>query len=572
MKATTKLNYRLYARKSSVDEDKQVLSIESQVTELKKLIADRHITIREEDIMHESHSAKTAYARPVFEQLVKDIEQGRVQGIIGWHANRLSRNAVDAARLTELVDQGKLIEIITPSQTYRNSPQDKFFFTMLCSQAKMENDSKGIDVQRGLRKKNEMGYPAGVAKPGYINDYGKKGDRKIKADPDRFQQVKELLEMFITGKHSVRSLLKHSDEVMGLKSIQRKKEGGVKLQLSRLYAMLKDPFYAGFFYGKNADRETVRYEVNEAVPRMIREAQYWQIQAMLGRRGLPCPSVNTKVFPYKSHTKCGTCGGSVTAEHKYQLICPGCKFKFAYKNKEACPKCEIKITKMEHATYLHYIFYHCTKRKVETCPEGSVSESDIDNSMIDELGKQLETSKALSEWCIQNLETLAAEDRKSEYERKGAWERELAQKERESEELVRMRMKGLIENDEEFFKHKEAIEVDKRRIKQVLADMGGVEMAGYEEAKKAFSLIVGITETFRTGTFEEKQEALSTLGSNLVLKTKKLNITNKELFAVISRGLLTAKSQNEAFEPRNCEADKDETDTFMSVRPALLRG
>ncbi|MEN9613894.1 MAG: hypothetical protein RLZZ347_201 [Candidatus Parcubacteria bacterium] len=569
---TTKINYRLYARKSSEADDKQVLSIDSQVNELRKLAESRKIHLSDDQILHESHSAKTAYTRPVFEQLIRDIEQKKVQGVIGWHPNRFARNAIDAARLIEQMDKGHLHEIVTPSQVYRNTPQDKFFFSMLTSQAKMENDSKGIDVQRGLRKKNEMGIPGGIAKPGYINDYGKKGERRIVVDPDRFPLVKKLLEMYLTGKYSVRSLLKYSDEVMGLKTIRRQKEGGTAIKLSRIYAMLKDPYYAGFFYGLDENRESKRYEVDETVPRMITEAQYWQIQAMLGRKGQPCPSVNIKMFPYRGRTKCGTCGGSVTAEHKHQLICFECKFKFAYKNREVCPKCETKIEKMDHPTYLHYIFYHCTKRRDETCPERSVSESHIDDTMIEELQKKLEVSEALSQWCIQNLETLATQDRQTEYERKGTWERELAQKERESQELVRMRMKGLIENDDEFLKHKESLENDKRRIKQVLADIGGVDTANFEETKKAFKLIVGLSEIFRTGTFEEKQEALSALGSNLILKTKKLSITNKDVFSIISKGLLTAKSQNEAFEPRLCEADKDKTEVFASVCPTLLRG
>ncbi|HWB33787.1 MAG TPA: recombinase family protein [Candidatus Paceibacterota bacterium] len=568
----TKLNYKAYPRKSSEAEDKQALSIDSQIDELRKLATSKKIALRDEDIMQEAHSAKTAFARPVFERLVKEIEQGKAQGILVWHPNRLSRNAVDAARLIQLMDEGKLLEIVTPSQTFRDTPQDKFFFTLLTSQAKMENDAKGIDVKRGLRKKNEMGYPAGVAKLGYINDYGKKGDRKLMADPERFELVKQLLLMFLSGKHSARALLRYSRDVLHLKTIQRKKEGGKAIQLSRIYAMLRDPFYAGFFYGKDENGEMVRYEVNEAVPRMITEAQFWEIQTMLGRHGVPRPIINKDVFPYIGRTKCGNCGGTVIAEHKHQLICPNCRHKFAYKNKEACPKCDTRIDNMEGATYLHYIYYHCNWGQNGHCKERSLTEPKMNETMADRIAKELEASTALSEWCIANLELIASEERKNEYERKVGLERELAQKEKEGEELVRMRMKGLIEDDEEFLRHKETLETDKRRIKQVLADMRGTDTASLEEAKKAFKLIVGLSETFKNGTFEEKQEALSALGSNLTLKDKNLNIINKKVFSTISKGLLEARRENPTFEPRNYEADKDETDALASVRPTLLRG
>ncbi len=566
-----KLNYKPYARKSSEAEDKQALSIDSQKDELKKLGASKGIALHDDDFLTEAHSAKTAFARPVFEQLIKLIEQGKVQGIIVWHPNRLSRNAVDAARLIQLMDEGKLVEIVTPSQTFRDTPQDKFFFTLLTSQAKMENDAKGIDVKRGLRKKNEMGYPAGVAKLGYINDYGEKGSRKLMADPERFELVKQLLQMFLTGKHSARALLRYSNDVLHIKTIQRKKEGGRPIQLSRIYAALRDPFYAGFFYGTDENGETKRYEVNEAVPRMITEVQYWQIQDMLGRDGVPRPIVNKDTFPYAGRTRCGNCGGTVIAEHKHQLICPKCKHKFAYRNKEACPKCDARIDHMEGATYLHYTYYHCNWGKNVTCKEPSMEETKMNESLAKRASDELEASSALSEWCIANLEVIANEERKNEYERKAGLERELAQKEKESAELIRMRMKGLIEDDDEFLRYKEALEIEKRRIKGVLADMRGTDTASLEEAKKAFRTIVGLSEVFKSGTFEEKQEVLSALGSNLTLKAQILNISNKKLFSVISKGLLEARRKNPTFEPRKYEADKDETDTFVSVRPALLR-
>ena len=572
MKNETKINYRLYARKSSVAEDKQVLSIASQIDELKKIIADRKIVLRDEDIMREEHSAKTAYTRPVFEQLIKDIDQGKVQAIIGWHPNRFARNAVDAARLIEQMDLNKLVEIVTPSQTYRNTPQDKFFFTMLCSQAKMENDSKGIDVKRGLRRKNQMGHPGGVAKPGYKNDYGKKGERRVLVDPERFGLVKQLLEMFLTGKHSVRALLKYSNEVMGFKTIQRTKEGGAPLQLSQLYRMLKDPYYAGFFYGKDENDQMVRYEVNQEISRMITEEQYWQIQSLLGRKGIPCPSTNRYTFPYTGKTRCGTCGCSVVAENKHQLICPTCRHKFAYKNREDCPSCHNKISEMNGATYLHYMYYHCSKKRDVNCPERSVHQSTIDTSIAEFIEENLSISQPLSDWCIERLDEMSKNDKQNEYERKAAWVKQKEDKECEYDQLVQMRMKGLIDDDTEFLRLKATLKADIQRIDVVLADMGGANLSSIEKARDVFVMMVGLSKAFRGGSFEDKQEALSVLGSNLTLKDKKLNISTGELFSTIAKGLLEAKQINPRFEPEKYGPVKDETEAFASVRPTLLRG
>ena len=571
MKNEQQTIYGSYTRKSSEAEDRQTLSIDSQRTELNKLAEKSGIEVAAGFEFSESKSAKTAFSRPEFERMIQTVVSGKMQGILTWNANRLSRNAVDAARLIELMDQGKLTEIITPSQAFRNTPQDKFMFSLMCSQAKMENDSKGIDVRRGLRKKNEMGFPGGVAKPGYMNDYGIKGQRKIKADPERFELVKKLFELFLTGNYSVRKLLKYSDDVLGLKTIQRQREGGAPLKLSQLYRMLQDPFFAGFFYGTDENGMQARYDVNDSVPRMITEEQYWQIQSMLGRKGLPRPSKNRETFPYAGRVRCGSCGGTVTAEHKHQLICPQCKHKFAYQNKDRCPVCDTQIREMDGPTYLHYIYYHCTKRKNWDCPEGAVRQEFIDESLAKEAEDNYAVSQALSDWCIRNLDQLEESDRQNEFERKAAWEREKMAKQKEYDELVRMKMRGLIDDDNEFLRIKASLKADLARIDKALQDLNSVDSSNLEEAKKAFRMAVGITETFRTGTYAEKQEALSSLGSNLTLKDKKLSISNKELMAIITKGLLEARAINEAFEPTKCEADKDETDTFVSVRPALLR-
>jgi len=566
-----KINYKGYARKSSEAEDKQVLSIPSQVADDIKFSLLRNIKVGETDFLTEEKSAKTPHGRPAFETLVKSIEGGEIQGIITWHPNRLSRNPIDAARLVDLMDRGKLIEIATQQQTFRNTPNDKFIFALLCLQAKMENDNKSIDVKRGLRKKYEMGFPPSLAKPGYINDCGEKGKRKWLPDTKLFSPVKQLFELFLTGQYSVRKLLRYSDEVLGIKTIQRKKEGGKPIKLSQLYSMLEDPLYAGFFYANDENGEQKRYEVNESVPRMITEEHYWQIQTLLGRKGRPCPSVNKRSFAYVGRTKCGTCGGAVTAEHKHQLICSNCKKKFSYQNKTNCPYCGIKIEDMENPKYLHYIYYHCTKRRTPDCPEGSIQEKYVNESVASYFENNLKISSSLKDWCINHLDELEKNDRQNEFERRAVWEIEKEKKENEYKEYIVMKGKKLIDDDE-FLTLKASIKADLEKIEKTLSGISGGDTSALERAKHAFSLAVGVAETFRNGSFDEKTGALSDLGSNLTLKDKKLEISSKKLISIIINGLLEAKTQNRAFEPAKIEVNKGKTEVFASVCPTLLRG
>jgi site-specific DNA recombinase len=143
------LKYCIYARKSTEAEEKQALSIDSQIKEMKQ-IADRE-GLNIVEIRRESHSAKESGQRPVFEEILKDIDDGIFNAIITWAPDRLSRNAGDLGKLVDRIDQKKLTQIKTFGQTFTNSPSDKFLLMILCSQAKLENDNKSINVKRGMR-------------------------------------------------------------------------------------------------------------------------------------------------------------------------------------------------------------------------------------------------------------------------------------------------------------------------------------------------------------------------------------------------------------------------------------
>ncbi len=138
-----KLNYCLYARKSSESDERQAMSIESQVKEMKCTCMLKKILFIKE-IRSESFSAKASGTRPVFSQMIDDIKNGYFNAILTWAPDRLSRNAGDLGSLIDLMDAKKLLTIRTYSQIFSDSPNEKFLLMILCSQAKLENDNRGI--------------------------------------------------------------------------------------------------------------------------------------------------------------------------------------------------------------------------------------------------------------------------------------------------------------------------------------------------------------------------------------------------------------------------------------------
>lgn len=155
MQNEAKTRYVLYARKSTESEEAQILSIDSQIREMLQIAEKEGLEIV--GTKKESHSAKEANQRPIFNEIVEEIKQDKYNGILTWAPDRISRNAGDLGRIVDLMDQGKLIDIRTYGQRFTNSPNEKFLLMILGSQAKLENDNKVINVKRGLRARCERG-------------------------------------------------------------------------------------------------------------------------------------------------------------------------------------------------------------------------------------------------------------------------------------------------------------------------------------------------------------------------------------------------------------------------------
>ena len=75
-----RLRYCLYARKSTESDERQAMSIDSQIKEMMEQAVKENLNIVE--VRQESHSAKLSGARPVFKQLISDIDRGLFDAIL----------------------------------------------------------------------------------------------------------------------------------------------------------------------------------------------------------------------------------------------------------------------------------------------------------------------------------------------------------------------------------------------------------------------------------------------------------------------------------------------------------
>ncbi len=111
------MKYFIYARKSSEDKNKQIASIDDQITEMKKLADQFNLEIV--DIFQESKSAKKPSNREQFSLMVQKIHEGKADGIICWKLDRLARNPVDAGTIKWMLQQGVVQKIVTHGNEYK---------------------------------------------------------------------------------------------------------------------------------------------------------------------------------------------------------------------------------------------------------------------------------------------------------------------------------------------------------------------------------------------------------------------------------------------------------------------
>jgi site-specific DNA recombinase len=359
------IRWCLYARKSSEQDERQALSIEQQIKEM-LLLAD-HWGIEIAEVRKESHSSKESGTRPIYNRLIKDIQLGYFNGIVTWAPDRLSRNAGDLGILVDLMDQGKLTEIRTHGQTFTNSPNEKFLLMILGSQAKLENDNRGLNVIRGLRNKAANGWRPGQAPVGYINNG--LGEEKIIIDDERAPIMTEMFERVAKQAHTGRDIKRWLDD------IDFTSRHGKRLVLSHIYRTLQNPFYYGEFqYPKTNEK----MHLGKHTPIITKELfDLVQIQLTV----VPKLRTGSKEFSFTKILKCGACKTGITAEeHMKRLKTTG----------------EIR----------RYVYYHCGRANDLDCIQPYIREPDlmsellglVDKLEIDEIGAQEQFKEELERY------------------------------------------------------------------------------------------------------------------------------------------------------------------------------
>lgn len=528
------LRYRLYARKSTDTEDRQVQSLDDQVKVMKGIAKREGARITGEPL-RESKSAKRPDARPVFGELLQEIEDGKIDGIVCWKLDRLSRNPSDSGRVQQLLQDGKLKHILTAEKSY--FPEDNaIVFSVEAGMSNQYIRELSSNTRRGMQSKAEKGNKPGVPPLGYLND---RLEKTIYADPERFNLVRILWDKMLTGTYSMAQLVHIADEELHITTPVRGKTGGKPIAYSSLCVMFKNRFYTGKLPFKGE-----LYPGNH--PAMITEEEFERVQQIIDPLHTTRPKDKTYNFQLRNLFRCGECGFAITAEQKTKTI------KSTGEVKE-------------------YVYYHCTgKNKAVRCsqPKRHVNE----DVLMEQIKEKLSKFTIDPDFYKLAIEALAQEEDEvveKDQAKTLACDKAIEKKKQSINSLRRMRYAGEADDDSWYFAEMQTLEDELESLQKQRNDAEYKARDWRAKADEVFTFSRYAKEDFDSDDLEKKRSVVMKLGEKLTILDRTIQFTPNKYFVPIEK---MNEQQKLAPEMARTDLDKIKTPAFQHGSLSWLRG
>ena len=304
--------YKIYARKSTEDEGRQIRSIDDQISDCKALAKRLGLTVVGEPI-REQRSAMEANKRPLFKELLKELKSGKIDGIIAWHPDRLARNAIESGTIIDMLDHHEIKDLRFHSHAFSNDPNGKMLLGMLFTFAKHYSDDLGLKVRRGVRKRMDEGMSGGTPKHGYIQHGGTYTPDHT--GNDNFKLIRTAWEMRLEGAQlpEISKFLVENDYQKHYHP-EDKATGGridewrpLTMKPATLSRMFRDPFYYGLLIQAEQETDLTNPELGLNFEPIITKDEFLRVQEItpLGKRG---KDKKKQVFlPFRNRIYCACC-------------------------------------------------------------------------------------------------------------------------------------------------------------------------------------------------------------------------------------------------------------------------
>lgn len=368
----------IYIRVSTEEQAKEGYSISAQKQRLKAFCIAQDWDIAGVYV-DEGISAKDMN-RPQLQQMIKDIEAGKIDCVLVYRLDRLTRSVLDLYQMLQVFEKHNCKFKSATEVFETTTAMGRMFITIVAAMAQWERENLGERVKMGMTEKVRQGkYVHNIRPFGYDLDLN---TSTLTINEDEATIVRMIVDLYLNGFGANRVCRYLNDRQISTKD-------GNLWNDKPLMQILKNPLYKG----------TIRWAdelVEDAVPAIIDTDTFNDIQRTIERRRSLQPKQVSSDYIFSGALKCFQCGHPMVGHKVYRTLASG--EKAIYKN------------------------YRCLRKKNGECKGGKqISEISLENAFLSFL-EQFDFSSAINEVAVSGESTI---NTSNEAERKESLLRDL---------------------------------------------------------------------------------------------------------------------------------------------------
>jgi site-specific DNA recombinase len=331
--------------------------------------------------------------RPGLQRLLRDIEAKKIDAVIVYKVDRLSRSLLDFSRLIDTFDQHGIAFVSVTQQFNTASSMGRLVLNVLLSFAQFEREiisERTRDKIAATKRKGK--WAGGWPVLGYDVD---PQTRKLTPNVTEANHVQAIFELYLEHGSLIPVVEELNRRCWTNKQWQTKSgttQGGHDFTKNNLHNLLTNPVYIG--------KVKYKTEVHEGEHSAIIDRNLWQrVQTQLARNGRTGGAATRNRYGalLKGMLRCSACDAAMCPSH----------------------------TKKGNKVYRYYVCSSATKRGWKSCPAKSIPANEIEQLVVNQI-RTIATDPKLQEQVLQQLrEQEAAQRGHLETEQKSL-ERELA--------------------------------------------------------------------------------------------------------------------------------------------------
>lgn len=308
------MNTAIYVRVSTEEQAKEGYSIRAQVDKLKNYIEIKDWTYYKV-YADEGISGKNITDRPALNELITDIEAGRVNNVLVYKIDRLTRNTRDLIDLAELFKKNDCAFNSLMESIDTKTASGRMFLKIIGIFAEFERENIIERITLACEKKVKEGYTLAVFTTSYGYDRAV-GEKVQTINQAEAKIIKEIYAMYLEGNMSCHAIAKNLNH-RGIKT-----KMGATWSHSTIRMIFNNPNYIGKVRYSMDDKDRY-FEVDGKHEAIISEELYYAVQKKMGRVRRKAYTNRPKSDHYFGGTLYCECGTRLFTKGEYKTNADG---------------------------------------------------------------------------------------------------------------------------------------------------------------------------------------------------------------------------------------------------------